>query len=266
MREDNIIMLRETLDIINRGSYSVGNTTVHLKLSKKDMMSSTVLLPVDVRTIEKEEKLDTVHVLGRCAYGCVNMDSFSDVIRLYDEFGFLLDKEEKPVLVLNFANPVNPGGGVRRGARAQEEDLCRKSSLLLSLESGEAKAYYDYNRTLNTFMGSDAMILTPNVEIIRDDTGKLLEETRIVSVLTCAAPMITRGKEGMTEDAYQQMLFTRITGMLKCAAAFGYKVLVLGAWGCGAFGNDAAVMSDLFYRALKELKYCGMRESDLFRK
>ena len=42
------------------------------------------------------------------------------------------------------------------------------------------------------------------------------------------------------------MVYNRIVGMLKCAAYFGYKNLVLGAWGCGAFGNDAHVMSDLF--------------------
>ncbi|MBQ5795100.1 MAG: DUF2263 domain-containing protein, partial [Kiritimatiellae bacterium] len=44
-----------------------------------------------------------------------------------------------------------------RGAKAQEEDLCRKSSLLLSLESKTAEAYYNYNRSLNTCMGSDAL-------------------------------------------------------------------------------------------------------------
>ena len=54
-------------------------------------------------------------------------------------------KGARPVLVLNLANPVNPGGGVRRGATAQEEDLCRISSLLVSLESMKAKTYYDYN-------------------------------------------------------------------------------------------------------------------------
>lgn len=52
--------------------------------------------------------------------------------------------------------------------------------------------------------------------------------------------------------------------MLKCAAYWGYQVLVLGAFGCGAFGNDAKVVSDLFYKALKEFDYDGMKVEDFF--
>ena len=168
------------------------------------------------------------------------------------------------VLVLNLASPVHPGGGVRRGARAQEEDLCRKSSLLLSLESRTASKYYDYNKSLHSFIGSDALMLTPSVEIIKDENGVLLDDTVIVPVLTCAAPKVSGGKEGMDETAYRQLVYNRIVGMLKAAAFFGYRTLILGAWGCGAYGNDASVISDLFRRALNELDYNGFNENDLF--
>lgn len=176
-------------------------------------------------------------------------------------------KDENPVvLVLNLANPVHPGGGVRRGASAQEEDLCRSSSLLWSLESDHAAKYYEYNRKLGSCMGSDAMMFTPEVEIIRDENGALLEETVVAAVLTCAAPMVMHGMEGMGEDAYQDMVYNRIMGMLKCAVYFGYRNLVLGAWGCGAFGNDAHMISDLFRKALKEMRFNGMSEKDFFRR
>ena len=111
----------------------------------------------------------SVHVMGRVGVGCKNIDSFSMAQYQYETFNYFLSKnKEKRVLVLNLANPVNPGGGVRNGARAQEEDLCRKSSLLFLLESHSAKRYYVYNKSLHTYLGSDTIILTPNVEIIKD--------------------------------------------------------------------------------------------------
>ncbi len=266
MRDDNITMLQDTLQIMEKGSYKVNGKTVKLKLSKEEMEAVHVLLPENVRDLENRTDFEKVFIMGRCSHGCVNADSFTVARNQYENFSYTFGKDSKPVLVLNLANPVNPGGGVRRGARAQEEDLCRKSSLLLSLESREASKYYEYNRSLHTYMGSDAMIFTPQVEIIRDEHGNLLDDTVIVAVLTCAAPMVNLGKEGISEAEYQDMVYKRIVGMLKCAAYFGYKHLVLGAWGCGAFGNDAHVVSDLFYKALKEMDYNGLGEKDCFRR
>ena len=40
--------------------------------------------------------------------------------------------------------------------------------------------------------------------------------------------------------------------MLFVAAHLGYKHLVLGAWGCGAFSNDAYLIANLFKKALDE--------------
>lgn len=264
MRSENINMLQDTLHILEEGCYRINGKTVSLKLSREDMQTVHVLLPEDVKEICSRTDFQRIFTLGRCGHGCQNKDSFVVAREQYKKFSYMFRSDSKPVLVLNLANPVNPGGGVRHGANAQEEDLCRKSSLLLALESKEAAKYYEYNKSLHTYMGSDGMIFTPHVEIIRDENGNLLDETVIVAVLTCAAPMVVNGKEGMSETAYQEMVYNRIMGMLKCAAYHGYKNLVLGAWGCGAFGNDAHVMSDLFYKALKEMDYNGMGEKDFF--
>jgi uncharacterized protein (TIGR02452 family) len=171
----------------------------------------------------------------------------------------------KPVLVLNFANPVNIGGGVYKGASTQEEDLCRRSTLLRSLENSKAFHYYRYIRGLHTHMGSDAILLSPEVEIIRDEHGTLMDHTTIVSVLTCAAPMISYGLEGMSEAEYRTMFYDRIVRVLQCAAYYGYQDLILGAWGCGAFGNDAAVVADLFSKVLTEFRWSDMSANELFR-
>ena len=268
MRLDNIAVLEDTLRVLGRGSYELAGERVPLKLSREQMEEVQVFLPEDIRRVsEINDPAGRRAVLGRCAYGCVNIDSFSLARKRMQQYaGQIRHNGEKPVLVLNLANPVHPGGGVRGGAKAQEEDLCRKSSLLLSLESRAAKAYYDYNRALDSDMGSDALMIHPQVEIIKDENAQLLPETVVVAVMTCAAPILRRRPKNAEEQAaYEQLLLQRITGMLTVAAYAGYERLVLGAFGCGAFGNDARVVSDMFYKALKEFRFNGMREHDLFR-
>ena len=265
MREENIAILHETLDIFEKGFYRADGKAVRLQLTPSQREEAEVYLPADVRKICAAKDFPHIHKLGRCGYGCENEDSFSLARKRTAQYSCDPgQKGAKPVLVLNLANSVRPGGGVRNGAKAQEEDLCRKSSLLLSLESRKAAAYYAYNRSLQTNMGSDAVMIHPRVEILRGGDGALLPQTVVVAVMTCAAPMLTYGMEGMSQKQYEDMLYRRITGMLKVAAYLGYRRLVLGAFGCGAFRNDAAIVSDLFCRALKEFDFDGMKENDLF--
>ena len=201
MRKDNIAMLQDTLDILDRGWYQLHGESIPLKLSRPQMEEVQVYLPRYVEAVCAAKDFEHVHVSGRCTYGCENADSYTLARKRAEQLSDQLrQKGAKPILVLNLANPVNPGGGVRRGARAQEEDLCRKSSLLVSLESKRAKAYYEYNRALETYMGSDAVMIHPQVEIIKDENGEVLPETVIVAVMTCAAPMLSHGMEGLSEQ------------------------------------------------------------------
>lgn len=256
---NNIAILDETLSIARQGSYALGENTVKLQLDREAMQEALVFLPEELPDAGKPELPDKS---TPCRYSCTRQDSFSAALELTQQQPA---GAEKPVLVLNFANPVHPGGGVRHGARAQEEDLCRCSTLLLSLESPAAASYYAFNSSLNSRLGSDAMILSPRVEVLRDAQGKLLPETTVVSVLTCAAPMITYGQEGLNGEQYEQLLFCRILNMLALAVKYGYRELVLGAWGCGVFGNDAGQVSDLFALALKSLSSTGKMEDAPFR-
>ena len=264
MRQDNVKMLNDTLAIFERGNYRIGNKKVLLKLSAEEIEEAQVFLPGDIERLDDGGE-EAAEPAGNCTYACVNVDSFSLARKRNAQF-IAGANHKKPVLVLNLANPVNPGGGVRRGAKAQEEDLCRKSSLLRSLEGPNASAYYEYNRSLHTFMGSNAVIISPQVEIIKDEEGNLLRDSVIVSVMTCAAPMLTYGMEGMTQKEYKTMVYRRITGMLKVAAYLGYEYLILGAFGCGAFHNDANIVSDLFYKAIKDFEFRGLKEKNLFRR
>lgn len=265
-RTKEMNMLKDTIKIFAQDYYEKNGKKIKLKLSKEKREEIQVYLPDAVASNANREDFNPPFVSDvRCGHGCENKDSFTLARERLKHIN-LFTAGDPGILVLNLASPVNPGGGVRRGARAQEEDLCRKSSLLFSLESKTARKYYGYNKSLNTQMGSDALMISPNVEIIKDENGELLDDTVIVSVLTCAAPRIKRGKEGLSDKAYEDLFYNRIMNMLKCVAYLEYKHLVLGAWGCGAFGNDAHVVSDLFYKALTEINYNNHTEKDLFRR
>lgn len=262
MQNHPVQMLQDTLEIFEKGCYEKNGKIIYTKLSPQQREACCVYLPENVQDIVKKKEFRHALTTERVDVTCMNMDSFEMARAQSMDHG--PNPQKKPSLVLNFANPVHPGGGVRRGARAQEEDLCRKSSLLFSLENGCAQAYYQYHQSRHTNMASDAMILTPEVEIIRDSKGELLDESVIVSVLTCAAPMISRGMEGLNEEEYRTLFYQRICAILRCAAYWGYKSLVLGAFGCGVFGNDAKLVSELFYKALVESGDDGLCAKDFF--
>lgn len=267
MCSDNLNMLRETLSILDTGAYYADGKKVLLPHTKEVQTRAQVFLPEDIVRIRQTNRTP-IHAIGaRCRVRCENKDSFTAARELLSHAFPWSDQKQKPqeILVLNFANPSEPGGGVRRGARAQEEDLCRKSSLLLSLESKAAEKYYHYHHSLHSWLSSDAMIITPKVDVFRDETGALLPEPVTVAVMTCAAPMVENGYEGLTEEGYRSLFSRRIDSIFQVAAFLGYQGLVLGAFGCGAFGNDAAVVSDLFYKCMKEFRFSGMRLEDCFR-
>ena len=116
MGNELIKILADTLQIMNQGSYTVNDKKVKLQLSKERMEASRMLLPEE--NLETENTPATTASAEQCRYDCEKQDSFAAAIQLVHD----RPKETsvaKPVLVLNFANPVNIGGGVYKGARTQ---------------------------------------------------------------------------------------------------------------------------------------------------
>ena len=152
------------------------------------------------------------------------------------------------VVSLNFAAATNPGGGFLTGARAQEEYLCRSSALYLSIKDSPM---YAYHRREGHKRYSDAMIYSPDVPVFRDDVHGLLPTPYLASFITSAAPL-TKHLHPEELVHIPEILRSRIRKILIVAQAHGHDSLVLGAWGCGAFGNDGHQVSAFFKQALEE--------------
>ncbi|WP_067545097.1 TIGR02452 family protein [Nocardia crassostreae] len=169
--------------------------------------------------------------------------SVTAALRLHDSGG-------TSVAVLNFASARNPGGGYLRGARAQEEDLCRSALLYRCLL--EAPDYYAAHRASADLRYSHRVIFSPGVPVIRDERGELVAQPIPVSFLTSPAP--NAGQLALRSDgpiSVRAVLAERAERVLAVAARHGVRELVLGAWGCGVFRNDPVEVAEAFDLALR---------------
>ena len=169
---------------------------------------------------------------------------------------------DKKVAVLNFASATNPGGGVKKGSSAQEECLCRESSLYKSLNSDKLwKEYYLYHRDRNNSLYTNRLVYVPKVKIIKDANGREIEPV-MVSVIGCAAPNLrvkpsnsmnpNAGKSiKITDRDLLELLTERYRRVIALAEEKGIEILVTGAIGCGAFQNKPDIVARAWKDAMK---------------
>ncbi len=153
------------------------------------------------------------------------------------------------VAVLNFASALEPGGGFLRGACAQEESIARASGLFACLEG---TPMYDYHRARGDNLYADWVIYSPDVPVFRDGDDELIEEPWPCSILTSPAPYAEALRRWQPEllPQVEPALRARIAKVLAVGILHGHEAIVLGAWGCGAFGNEPSLVASLFDEAL----------------
>jgi uncharacterized protein (TIGR02452 family) len=159
----------------------------------------------------------------------------------------LLGQGYRPA-ALNFASATDPGGGFLGGARAQEEYLARSSGLYACIKSDPM---YAFHRSRRDPLYTDYAIYSPDVPIFRSDDGALLENPYTVAVITCPAVNAKRIPPERNPEIGPAM-WRRVLKVLAVGVKHSHDSIVLGAWGCGAFGNDAHEIAELFHRALEE--------------
>ena len=129
----------------------------------------------------------------------------------------------KKVCVLNFASSRNPGGGVVKGATAQEEALCRISTLYAALTAKEnIDGFYTPHQRLDALYNDD-IIYTPGVTVFKTDTSNPVMEHfnswYDVNVITCAAPNLRFGGQ-ISATKLQQIHEKRAKRILDTAVKF----------------------------------------------
>ena len=162
----------------------------------------------------------------------------------------LIDEGCRPV-ALNFASAKHPGGGFLSGARAQEESLARSSGLYSCLAGSEM---YEYHRAQGDPMYSSYAIYSPDVPVFRADDGSLLDRPYACSFITAPAvnAKVVLERDPSRRPEIGVAMRERVDRVLAIAASHGHDAAVLGAWGCGVFGNDGEEVAGLFHRALQE--------------
>ncbi|MDY6393179.1 MAG: TIGR02452 family protein [Bacilli bacterium] len=163
----------------------------------------------------------------------------------------------KKVAVLNFANNHSIGGSPW-SAGAQEECLCRESTLFPCL-TAKTEEYYEHHKNLFRegridYYGNDDIIFTPGVVVFKSDesTPKLLkkEDWYSVDVITCAAPQLNYFSH-REMSRYVGAMNMRIQKILQVAKKENVEALILGAFGCGAFCNPPEIVAKLFMASLR---------------
>ena len=174
------------------------------------------------------------------------------------------DYRGKKVAVLNYANNVSIGGAPF-SAGAQEESLCRCSTLLPCLQAMEKPFYMKHREQARkgemNYMGNNDLIYTPDVVVFKSDLRTdpvyplMLSNDKWykVNVITCAAPVMVR--VFTLPDNYETVIRSRIKKILDVAAREKNDVVILGAWGCGAFKNPIEKVARVFVELVKNYQF-----------
>ena len=149
-------------------------------------------------------------------------------------------------LILNMADWRYAGGCVDAGSGAQEEECFRRSNYFRTL----LQSFYPLE-PLDT-------IISPQVEYYRRGAGVgyiYMDEPVKIDMIAAPAvcfPQTSRDRKFMTDEKDVKLLEAKIDMLFRVAAANKNDVLILSAWGCGAFGCPPYHIAKIFKKVCAE--------------
>jgi uncharacterized protein (TIGR02452 family) len=162
---------------------------------------------------------------------------------------------ESDIVVLNMANENTPGGWYLTGAGAQEEALCRRSSLYATI--GPGHGFHPIRQP--------GAIFSPDVLVMRKSDEQGCEQlhpyqmwwTSVISVAAVFRPPLSIFGNDFARMEDKEEMRARIKTLFRVIVWSGKKSLVLSALGCGAFRNPPEAVAQLFKEVLQEDEFCG---------
>lgn len=170
-----------------------------------------------------------------------NVECINEGLRLKEEEGL------RPV-VLNLSDDRQAGGCVELGSGAQEESLWRRTALYVT----QLQSFYPL---------SLSAIYSPNVPVLRASEAEFYNWYPIpkeMDFIACPAIRFPQWihtpeePEGDLSLENKEQLAARLRLILQTAAGKGHDAVVLGAMGCGAWGNPPRAVARVFARVLPE--------------
>ncbi|WP_125709325.1 TIGR02452 family protein [Lacticaseibacillus porcinae] len=199
------------------------------------------------------EPIPETPALGRkrASWRAINADVFA-----------VMSEPREHVGVMNFASPTNPGGGVEFGAKAQEESIAKGTYLVPALRQFESSYYAPNRAEPNGGLNTPNLIYSQHVRQVFDHEGQMLVG-RYVDIVTVAAPNLRRYPD-LDETKALVDIEQKIMQTLRAFKANSVRVPILGAFGCGVFGNSAYAVGKLFGQSLRRREFNGAWDEVVF--
>lgn len=237
-----------------QGSFQISDAEID------QMRRNTAIVGQDVTTAAHEQQFfqtastnSTLPTLARPQpVEIIEGDSFDVALTLKREKGY------RNVAVLNMANATSPGGGFLTGCAAQEEALCRRSTLFDSINIHPVRPDRgNYNTHLSAKMGGTYQVpefgalFSPRVKVFRsnlDEGFAYYKQPKEVNVISSAAYDVVHSARPAD---YREKTKRKLQMILNTALERKQEAVVLGAYGCGAFGNDPKEVAAIVKEILK---------------
>lgn len=254
--QKNIAIFEDTVSIINKGYYRTDSGKTIL-LEMEGMIEGT-------ECYHHELPSQTIHVGNSETQICIEDQDCLETAE------HLILQGYSPIL-LSFANAHHPGGSVTSGAIAQEETICRRSTLIRSIYTLEPNYASHFGYPFKEGNGyplinhNYSVIYSPAVTVFKQ--GKectLMEHPFRIAIISCAALHLASKNlpqelkpdfNGHLSDEAKRITLNKIRTIFRLGLMHGHDAMILGAFGCGAFRNPPDDIAAMFHAVLGETEF-----------